>query len=133
MTLARFLAGMDENTMEIDEQQCHLLDALPFFVDKITEQQLSPKMASQQFVSALAGLSFTLLVDHLPKELLAFSKHAGRRAILDDDLLLYLRKTSLQQHLRDYREDIAGVPISPAKKGGRKPKPHRIEDIIDDL
>jgi histone H3/H4 len=128
MTLARFLAGMDETTMNLDEQQRHLLDALRFFVGKITEDQLSPKIASHQFVSALAGLSFTLLVDHLPKELLAFAKHAGRRIVQDEDLFLYTRKTSLQQHLREYRETIADLPKKPAKRDGRKSKGRPIDD-----
>jgi histone H3/H4 len=128
MTLARFLAGMDETTMDLDEQQRHLLDALRFFVGKITEDQLSPKISSHQFVSALAGLSFTLLVDHLPKELLAFAKHAGRRIVQDEDLFLYTRKTSLQQHLREYRETIADLPKKPAKRDGRKSKGRPIDD-----
>jgi histone H3/H4 len=131
MRLSRFLAGMDENTMNVDEQQRHLLDALRFFVGKITEQQLSPKIASHQFVSALAGLSFTILVDHLPKELLAFAKHAGRKVIRDEDLFLYLRKTSLQEHLREYRDSISDSPKKPGKRGGRRPKDQIVEDPLD--
>lgn len=103
MSLQRFLDGMDQDKMEIDELQKNLLDALRYFVGKIVEQQLSPKVPSREFVSALTGLVFTLLVDHLPNELIAFCRHANRKGITDEDIYLYTRKTSLCAHLKEYR------------------------------
>ena len=103
MTLHRFLNGIDQDKMKIDEVQRNLLDALRYFVGKIVEQQLSPKVPSREFVSALTGLVFTLIVDHLPGELIAFSKHANRKVIQDEDIFLYTRKTSLCTHLKEYR------------------------------
>ena len=126
-SLARFLDGMDESSLEMDEQRKNLLDALRFFTGKICEKQLSPKVPSHEFVSALAGLSFTLLNDHIPRELLAFSKHAGRKVVQDDDFLLFARKTSLQQHLREYRDLL--VPEKPKKKATKK-STKTIEQIV---
>lgn len=128
-SLARFLNGMDESSLEIDEQRKNLLDALRFFTGKICEKQLSPKVPSHEFVSALAGLSFTLLNDHIPRELLAFSKHAGRKVVQDDDFLLFTRKTSLQQHLREYKNLL--VPEKPKKKSTKK-STKTIEQIIEE-
>ena len=128
-SLSRFLNGMDEASIDVDEQRRNLLDALRFFIGKICEKQLSPKVPSHEFVSALTGLSFTLLNDHLPKELLAFSRHAGRKAVQDEDFLLYARKTSLQQHLKEYRELL--VPEKPKKKPGRKSN-KTIEEILEE-
>lgn len=127
--LSRFLDGMDETSLELDEQRRNLLDALRFFTGKICEEQLSPKVPSHEFVSALAGLSFSLLNDHIPRELLAFSKHAGRKVIQDEDFLLFTRKTSLQEHLKQYRELI--VPDKPKKKTTRK-STKTIEQILEE-
>jgi hypothetical protein len=90
-------------------------------------------MATHQFVSALAGLSYALLADHLPRELLAFAKHAGRRVVQDEDLLLFARKTSLQAHLREYRELMADVPKRPAaRRGGRRARDPAADEGSED-
>jgi hypothetical protein len=113
---------MDETTMDLDEQRRSLLDALRFFVGKICEEQFTPKFPSREFVSALAGLCFTLVNDHLPRELLAFAKHANRKQIKDEDLFLYCRKTSLQTHLKEYRELMTDTPKKPSPKAKRATK-----------
>ena len=110
MTLRRFLDGMDQDEMDIGEVQKNLLDALRYFVGKIVEQQLSPKIPSREFVSAITGLVFTLLVDHLPNELIAFCRHANRKVIQDDDIFLYTRKTSLCAQLKEYRMLMGDSP-----------------------
>lgn len=120
MSFHAFLDGMDQNEMELDETKRNLLDALRFFVGKICEQQLKPKVPSHEFVSALTSLVFTLLDEHLPRELLAFSKHAGRKNITDEDVLLFCRKTSLKEYLSEYRKSIPSAE-SP-KKQSRKSK-----------
>lgn len=125
MTLQRFLNGMDQDTMKNDEVQRNLLDALRYFVGKIVEQQLSPKVPSREFVSALTGLVFTLIVDHLPGELIAFSKHANRKVIQDDDIFLFTRKTSLCVHLKEYRILMGD---SPKKTISRSKKSHKSND-----
>lgn len=115
MTLQRFLDGMDQDTMDIDEVHKNLLDALRYFVGKIVEQQLTPKVPSREFVSALTGLVFTLIVDHLPGELIAFSRHANRKGIQDEDVFLYTRKTSLCAHLKEYRIFMGDSPKKPVR------------------
>ena len=116
MTLAAFLAGMDESTMSLDETQKNLLDAVRFFVGRICEEEMRPKLASHEFVSALAGLCFTLLSDHIPRELLAFAEHAGRKQVQDEDFLLFCRKTSLQDRLREYKEALPQKSPKPPRK-----------------
>lgn len=115
MTLQRFLNGMDQDTMEIDEVQKSLLDALRYFVGNIVEQHLTPKVPSHDFVSELTGLVYTLLMDHLPSELIAFSHHANRKIIQDEDLFLYCRKTSLCNQLKDFRRQITESPKKTSK------------------
>ena len=119
MSFQSFLNGMDQNEMELDETKRNLLDALRFFVGKICEQELKPKVPSHEFVSALTSLVFTLLDTHLPKELIAFSKHAGRKNITDDDMFLFCRKTSLKEYLEEYRK---GISVEPPKKQSKKSK-----------
>ena len=130
MTLARFLNGMDETTLKMDEQKKNLLDAIRFFVGKICEEQMSPKVPSHEFVSALAGLCFTLLNDHIPRELLAFSKHAGRKVIQDEDFLLYCRKTSLQAHLKEYKDVLAPKAAAKPQRKVKKAPTKTIDEIL---
>ena len=118
MSFQAFLSGMDQNTMDIDETKRNLLDALRFFVGKICEQQINPKVPSHEFVSALTALVYTLLDSHLPKELIAFSKHAGRKNIQDEDMYLFCRKTSLREHLIEYRSTLVDSPKKQSRKKG---------------
>ncbi|EAX96078.1 hypothetical protein TVAG_063810 [Trichomonas vaginalis G3] len=104
--LQRFLNGMDETKMDLPGPEKDLLNALRFFTGKIVEQQLSPKVPSHEMVSALTGLVYTLLKDHIPRELVFFMKHAKRKQIQDEDFLLYCRKTSLLDHLKEYRAQL---------------------------
>lgn len=118
-TLSRFLDGMNETKMELPGPEKDLLNALRYFTGKIVEQQLSPKAPSHEMVSALTGLVYTLLKDHIPSELIFFMQHAERKAIQDEDFLLYCRKTSLLEHITEYRNQIKeNSKTSKKKKAG---------------
>jgi hypothetical protein len=82
------------------------LYALRFFTGKIVEQQVKTKVPDNTLISAITGLVFTLLNEHIPKELLFFMRHANRKSIKEEDFLLYCRKTDLHQHLVDYSNQI---------------------------
>ena len=105
-----FLHGMDEADMNIDEVKHNLLDAIRYFTGNIVEQQLSPKVPTHELISALSGLVYTLLTVRIPKELIAFSKHANRKVIQDEDLYLFARKTSLREMLIEYRNHMIDSP-----------------------
>lgn len=128
---------MDETQMKMDEQTRNLYNALRYFVGKIVQDELgSTKVPSPQFVSALTGLVITLLTDHLPKELIAFAQHAGRKSISDEDFLLYLRKTSLQQAIIKYRDvlnDLSPNKPEGTNKRGRKPKAKESDDDVIEI
>lgn len=124
--MERFLQGMDEKTLEINERDRNLLDALRYFVGNIAERQVKNKRLSQGFVSALTGLVFTLLKDRLPKELLAFMRHANRKTIKDDDLLLFCRKTSLRDILSKHSKSVEG-----RNEKTKKPVPEPDNSDID--
>ena len=115
-TFQKFLAGMDETKMNIPATEKDLLKALRFFVGQIVEQQMSPKHPSHEFVSALTGLVYTLLKENIPRDLVLFSKHAGRSTIKDEDFLLYCRKTSLHGLLLEFRDTLAEAPKKKPKK-----------------
>lgn len=122
----KFLEGSRPIEEIRDEYICNLIDALRFFTGKVAEQQLQPKVPSHEFVSAVTGLVFQILTDRLPRELIAFSKHAGRKVIKPDDLFLYCRKTSLKNHLTEYYSSIAVQ-----KKATRQRKATTSTDNLD--
>ena len=131
MTLQRFLNGMDQKEMDIDEVEKNYLDALRYFVGKIIENELQSKVPSKEFVSAVTGLVFTLIMDHIPKELVAFCKHANRKVIQDEDLFLYTRKTNFAKHLHEFK---AANPEEPKKQYQTKKKKSEVKSRnIDDF
>ena len=115
-TFQKFLAGMDDSKMNLPATEKDLLNALRFFVGQIVEQQMSPKHPSHEFVSALTGLVYTLLKENIPRDLVLFSKHAGRSTIKDEDFLLYCRKTSLHDLLLEFKDMQADAPKKKPKK-----------------
>ena len=122
---------MDEDVMQLDETHRNLLDAMRYFVGNICESKVKPKTPTPEFVSALTGLCYTLVTEHLPKELLAFAHHAGQKSIRNEDMFLYCRKTTLQEHLKEYCE-LLPPPPKPAlraKKGAASPKANPLEDL----
>ena len=121
MSFQRFLEGMDESKMNVPATEKDLLKALRFFVGQIVEQQMSPKHPTHEFVSALTGLVYTLLKENIPRDLVLFSKHAGRTTIRDEDFLLFCRKTSLHSLLLEYKETLSDVTKRKPKKKEKNP------------
>ena len=112
---------MDESKMNVPATEKDLLKALRFFVGQIVEQQMSPKHPTHEFVSALTGLVYTLLKENIPRDLVLFSKHAGRTTIRDEDFLLFCRKTSLHSLLLEYKETLSDVTKRKPKKKEKNP------------
>ena len=118
MSLKAFLNGMDETKMNITTTDKDLLNAIRYFTGKIVEQQISSqnKVPSHEFVSAVAGLVYTLLTESIPRDLVLFSKHAQRTTIKDEDFLLFCRKTSLLETMQEYKDQLDGVKRKSKRK-----------------
>jgi histone H3/H4 len=114
--MEEFLNGVDDKKDLFDATEMDLINALRFFVGKIVEQEIAPKVPSHGYVSALTGLVYSLLKERIPRDLVLFSKHAGRASIKDEDFLLFCRKTSLREILTEYKQNKGEETKSKKKK-----------------
>ncbi|EAX93443.1 hypothetical protein TVAG_137280 [Trichomonas vaginalis G3] len=103
-----------------EERQSVYEKSIFFSCQKIVQKKTNDK-ATSSYINCLSSLVSQYITQIMVRDLVDFAKHAGRKEITVDDVILLSRKMpKTYQHLQEYKEKHLGITSKPKKSKNLK-------------